>query len=84
MKSITITTAAKAKAVMVASLFKPVNGRTLNDEKFDGGKYRTNPETPYIGRVIEVGDCVHAVYTVRRKDSDGAYVQFRCISEGAA
>ena len=79
MKTIRIVTKAQANKVLVESLFKPVNGRTLNDMKYDGGKYKINPDVPYIGREVEVSDNIHALYAVRRKDADGHYVQLRCI-----
>ena len=81
MKQLTIRTKGAADRVMVSSLFKPVNGRTLRDMKYDGGKYKVDPDIPYIGRTVEVGDNIHALYVVRRKDSDGTYVQIRCICE---
>ena len=79
MKTIRIVTKAQANKVLVESLFKPVNGRTLNDMKYDGGKYKINPDVPYIGREVEVSDNIHALYIVRRKDAAGPYVQIRCI-----
>ena len=79
MKKIRIGTKAQADKVLVASLFKPVDGKTLNDMKYDGGKYKSNPDVPYIGREVEVSDNIHALYAVRRKDAEGPYVQIRCI-----
>ena len=79
MKTLRIGTKAQANKVLTASLFTPVNGRTLNDMKLDGGKYSATPATPYLGREVEVGDNIFALYTVRRSDSDGPYVQVRCI-----
>ena len=81
MKKLKISTKMAANSVMVSSLFNPVNGRTLQDMKYDGGKYKVDPDIPYIGRTVEVGDNIHALYVVRRKDSDGPYVQIRCICE---
>ena len=81
MKKLTIGTKRQADAVLVDSLFRPVNGRTLSDMKFDGGKYSVTPATPYKGREVEVDDRIHALYTVRRADADGVYVQIRCVME---
>jgi hypothetical protein len=81
MKQITIGTKRQADAVRVASLFSPVNGKTLNDAKFDRGKYTTKPDVPYVGRIVEVADCIHAVYPVSRTDADGPYIALRCIME---
>lgn len=81
MKTIEITTRRAANRILTDSLFHPINGKTLSVIKYDGGKYKVNPETPYIGRKIEVADCIHAVYTVRSKDADGPYVKLMCIYE---
>lgn len=81
MKTITITSKRNASNLILDSLFTPVNGRTLIEMKHDGGKYSTSPEVPYIGRTIEVRDECHAVYPVRRKDADGAYIQFMSVCE---
>ena len=78
-KKLIIGTKASADTVMVASLFNPVDGKTLNDMKFDGGKYKVDPDTPYKGREVEVGDNIYALYLVRRTDSSGPYIQIRCI-----
>lgn len=79
MKTLTIGTKAQADKVLVNSLFQPVNGKTLNVSKYDGGKYKAN--TSFIGRAVEVSDDVHALYMVKRKDSDGAYQQIMCVCE---
>lgn len=79
MKTIQICSKRDAENLIVASLFTPVNGRTLSKLRFDGCKYRTDPETPYIGRKLEVSDDVHAVYPGRRRDANGAYIALFCV-----
>ena len=72
----------QANDILINSLFKPVNGKTLNDNKFCTGKYKwTGRASDYIGKDVPDLRGVHAVYVVRRNDSDGAYAQMRCISE---
>lgn len=77
MKTLTIGTKRQADAVMVNSLFQPVNGRTLNAMKYDGGKYKAG--VSFVGREVQVSDDVHALYMVSRRDSDGPYQQIMCI-----
>ena len=78
MKTLSITTKAKADKILVESLFKPVNGRTLNRMKYSGGKYKPGS---YIGREVEVSDNVHALYQSKGRDADGPYVRIMCITE---
>jgi len=80
MKTLTIGTKAQADRVLVESLFKPVNGKTLNVSKYSGGKY--DPKQSFVGRQIEVYDYVHALYMRRGKDKDGPYQTLMCICEG--
>lgn len=68
-KQIVIGTKAQANAVLVNSLFQPVNGRTLEKGRWDLGKYRNS----LVGRSCEVPEHVQALWTERRKDSDGVY-----------
>lgn len=75
-----IGTKAQADRLIVASLFKPVNGHTLRSMKYSCGKYKADPDTPYIGRDVEVDDSVYALYTVRGRDSDGPYVRIMCVT----
>jgi hypothetical protein len=74
-----VVTKAQARNIMLDSLFRPINGRTLVAKKFDSGKYRVDQS--YIGRVVKDLPGVHAVYPVRRRDGDGAYGQLMCLSE---
>lgn len=78
MKKLTIGTKTQADKVLVNSLFQPVNGKTLNVGKYDGGKYKA--DTSFIGREVEVSDDVYALFMVKRKDADGAYQQIMCVS----
>ena len=80
MKTLRIGTEAQADRMLVESLFKPINGHTLNVGKWDMAKYRVNPATPYVGREVQVSDHVVALFMVDRKDSDGAYKSLRCLS----
>ena len=79
MRQLTIGTKTQADKILVDSLFHPVNGRTLSVMKYSAGKYRA--ESSYIGRVVEVSDDVHALYVVKGRDSDGAFVRVMCVTE---
>jgi len=75
-----IVTKAQADKVLVDSLFNPVNGQTLRVEKYDCAKYRADRN--FIGREIDnASNRIKAIYPVRRRDSDGAYVQLMCVCE---
>lgn len=77
-----IVTKREADNILTTSLFKPVNGRTLNVMKFDNGKYNwTGQASDYVGRDVPDHKGVHAVYPVRRSDKHGAYCQLMCICE---
>lgn len=77
-----IVTKREADKILVNSLFKPVNGSTLNVRKFDNGKYEwTGKAKDYVGREVSDIKGVHAVYPERRQDKDGAYCQLMCICE---
>lgn len=78
MKTLQIVTKAQANKILVESLFKAVNGKTLSTEKFDNGKYR--PDVSLLGREIQAPDDVYAVYQVSRSDSDGKYRALMCVS----
>lgn len=79
MKSIEITTKGAADRMQVASLFQPVNGRTLVKGRYDRGKYRA--EASLIGRTLDnCPDEVVAVWSEIRRDSDGAYRALYCLS----
>ena len=78
MKILKIGTKTQANKILLDSLFNPVNGKTLNKMKYCNGKYKPGS---FIGREIEVGDDVHALFTESRKDSDGPYVRLMCITE---
>ena len=78
MKTLKIGTKKQADKILLDSLFKPIHGKTLNRMKYCNGKYKPGS---YVGREIEVGDNVHALYTESRKDGDGPYVRFMCITE---
>jgi hypothetical protein len=72
----------QAMAILTDSLFTPINGNSLNIEKFDSGKYDWSGKAAnYIGKQVPDITGVHAVYAERRQDSNGAYAQMMCISE---
>ena len=78
MKVLQITTKTKADAILVDSLFNPVNGRTLNRMKYCTGKYKPGA---YVGTDVRVSDDVHAVYTSRQRDKDGPFIRLMCVCE---
>jgi hypothetical protein len=78
MKTLQITTKRKAMAVMIESLFKPVNGRTLVKMKYCTGKYK--PDAFPVGRELEVNDNVSAIWVEKRKDSHGPYSSLFCVT----
>jgi hypothetical protein len=80
-KKIQVMTKTAANKVLVSSLFKPVNGRTLTPERLDLGKYKV--DQPYLGREVEVPESVYAVWMERRRDSDGPYMAAFCLSTNA-
>lgn len=72
----------QAKNILINSLFNPVNGHTLNINKFDKGKYKwLGSQKTYIGKEVIDIEGVHAVYVERRQNKNGAYAQLMCISE---
>lgn len=77
-----IISKSEANKILIDSLFHPVNGKTLNVNKFDAGKYTWHGTAKhYIGREVPEIKGVHAVYVERRQDSEGPYAQIMCISE---
>jgi len=74
MKTLQITTKRKADSLLLDSLFKPVNGHTLDKIKWCTGKYSRS----LLGEEIEVSDHVHAVWSERRKNADGPYYTLYC------
>jgi len=76
MKTLQMTTKAKANAMQVESLFTPVNGRTLTKMRYDQGKYQNSG----IGRETLTSDDVYAIWTERQTDSDGAYYAAYCLT----
>ena len=75
-KALVIGTKAEADRVMVDSLFKPVNGRTLKRERYDMGKYAHNKK----GNTVEVSTNIAALWMERRQDSHGSYWALFCLS----
>ena len=77
-----VTKKSEADRILTDSLFNPVNGHTLNVMKFDGAKLEWHGSLKhYIGREVPHIRGIHAVYVVRRQDSDGPYAQLMCICE---
>lgn len=78
MKTLKIGTKSQADKLLVASLFTPINGKTLNVGRYDMGKYKPGS---YVGRELtNCPDDVLAVYAASGRDSDGAYVKLMCVS----
>lgn len=69
-------TRAQADKALTDSLFKPVNGKTLTRMRYDMGKYSNNLK----GRTFDVLDNVVAIWTEKRKDSDGPYWAIFCLT----
>ena len=78
MKTLIIGTKRHADALLTESLFKPVNGRTLSRIRYDTAKYRV--DRIFKGREIVTPDHIHALWMERRKDSDGPYQAFFCLT----
>ena len=72
-----VITKRQADKMIIESLFKPVNGRTLQHSKlpFCTGKYKAS----MLGKKVCDSPNVAAVYPVARKDKDGKYTQLRCV-----
>lgn len=79
MKTLTIGTKRQAERASLNTLFKPVNGHTATmHERYDRGKYAHDCR----GREVQVHDGIVALYTLKRKDSDGPYWALYCIHTG--
>lgn len=74
-KTLKLTSKGKANKMLVDSLFSP--GGTLTRFKYCTGKYK--PERFPIGREMEVGADIRAVWAERRKDSYGPYIVLYCL-----
>ena len=78
MKNLKVTTKYRASKMQVESLFTPVNGGTLSQAKYSGGKYK--PGSFPTGREVEVSDNIYAIWAESRRDSDGPYVSLYCLA----
>lgn len=76
MKKLTVVTKRQADKMLVGSLFQPVNGSTLTKMRYDLGKYK-NPAR--VGMECEVSDHTMALWSEKRKDSDGPYHALFCL-----
>jgi len=77
MKTLKIVKKSQADKILTESLFKPINGKTLNRGRYDAGKYAVND---LIGREVNnAPDFVYAIYPVSRSDSQGKYIELYCI-----
>jgi hypothetical protein len=76
MKTLQVTTKSRAHAMQVQSLFTPVNGRTLQVEKYCTGKYKASIKD----HSLQVPDDVHAVWPEARRDAHGKYFALYCLS----
>lgn len=77
MKTIAITTKAKANRVQVDSLFS--QGGTLSRMKYCTGKFK--PGSMPVGREFQVNDDVFALWAESRKDNDGPYISLFCMAK---
>jgi hypothetical protein len=71
MKQTPIGTKSQGNAIIVQSLFKPVNGQTLTRVRHDLGKYKMDGS--FIGRIVETSERCFALWMEKRRDSDGPY-----------
>ena len=76
-----VITKKEADRILVSSLFNPINGRSLNPERLDLGKYKVGQA--YVGREVQVPESVRAVWMERRRDRDGPYMAAFCLSANA-
>jgi hypothetical protein len=77
MKTLKIVKKSQADKILTESLFRPINGKTLNRGLYDSGKYAVKD---FIGREVNnAPDSVYAIYPVTRSDSHGKYVALYCI-----
>lgn len=74
-----IITKKQADEMLVNSLFKPVNGKTLSIMKYDCGKYKGTPKE-FIGKYAQPTINTYAIYPISRKDKDGRYTQLMCLT----
>ena len=75
-QKINIISKRKADSMLVDSLFSPVNGKTLTKTRWDLGKYKPGK---YVGREIECGEDVRAIFPQPQRDSDGPYIALYCL-----
>lgn len=80
MKKLTIISKSAANKILVDSLFRPVNGQTLNKERYDMGKYKA--EKSFIGRELNTSDNVVCIWQESRRDKDGPYKALYCLVQG--
>jgi hypothetical protein len=74
-KKLRLTSKRKADQMLVNSLFSP--GGTLTRFKYCTGKYK--PEKFRVGREMEVGEDIQAIWAERRRDENGPYVVLYCL-----
>jgi hypothetical protein len=75
MQTLKVTSKRKADRMLIESLFN--TGGTLTKIKLSGGKYKAGAFP--IGREIEVGSHVKAVWSESRSDSHGKYSVLYCL-----
>lgn len=79
MKALVIVKKSQADKMLVESLFKPINGKTLSRGRYDAGKYAVKD---FIGREVNnAPDSVYAIYPIKKRDSCGQYIALYCIHE---
>ena len=79
MKILQITTKRRAKDQSLNTLFSGPRTAT-RIMKYCTGKYKwLGSAAAYVGRELEVGDDVLAVWVERRADKHGPYAQMMCL-----
>jgi hypothetical protein len=75
MQILTIISKRKADSIILDSLFK--SNKTLTPRKYDLGKYAKSGIGNTVTTPFEPG-YLNIIWSVRRKDKDGAYYQLMC------
>jgi hypothetical protein len=74
-KTLKLTSKRKADQMLANSLFTP--GGTLTRFKYCTGKYK--PEKFPVGKEMEVGNDIQAIWAERRRDEHGPHVVLYCL-----
>ena len=74
-----IISKSKAESMLLDSLFKPLNGKTLSKDRFDSGKY-AGKVTDFYGKEAPDIDGVVCIFPECRSDRNGKYIALCCYS----